>query len=123
VEVGQGTGAAFIGASPGSFSFVAPDSTTAPPAQTLTIRNLGSSVLNYTLAVSYGGGAQGWLQLSPAAGQTTAGEGVSHQISAPIASLPPPGVYTAEIRVQAPGATNHPLALGVTLRVQGAEPT
>ena len=122
VEVGQGTGAAFIGASPGSFSFVAPDSTTAPPAQTLTIRNLGSGVLNYTLAVSYGGGAQGWLQLTPAAGQT-AGGAVSHQISTPVASFPPPGMYTAEIRVQAPGATNHPLAVGVTLRVQGAEPT
>lgn len=80
------------------------------PQQTFTVRNSGTSTLNYTiLDNAY------WVNCSPTTGTST-GEADTITVSYPTA-LMATGTYHATIRVSATGATNSPQDISVTLTV------
>jgi len=78
-----------------------------PPSQTLSISNAGSSTLNWSVA-----GAQAWLSLVPTSGS---GDG-DVTLNVDVTGLGV-GTYNDVITVTAPGATNSPLDIPVTLAI------
>gem|GEM_PF-2863255 len=101
-----------IGTSPGSLSFVAPEGSPDPPAQTLSIVNTetASPALDWTATPN-----QPWLSVNPASG--TAPSSVSVAVS--LAGLAP-GTYNGAITVAAPGASNSPKVVPVALTVRSS---
>jgi uncharacterized protein (TIGR03437 family) len=106
---------AAIAATPGSLSFHATIGGTAPVAQSLSLSSTIQSV-DFTVAVSITSGGN-WLSAAPTSGATPA----SMSVSANPAGLAA-GTYTGSLRINASGASNSPLSVGVTL-VVGAAPT
>jgi uncharacterized protein (TIGR03437 family) len=110
---GGGPGALVI--TPGPLNFTQIQGGTPPPAQTLSIAS-GGVPLNFTAVPSvFGGGT--WLTVSPGSG-TTPGQ-VQVSVNAGTLSF---GTYNASVIVTAPGATNSPQVVPITLTV-AAPPT
>ncbi len=79
-----------------------------------------SGVMNYSLAVSYGGSSSGWLNISPMSGScTTEYDPINLNFSTAGLS---PGTHTATISVSSPEATNSPQTCLITVNV-AAVPT
>lgn len=87
-----------------------------PPAQTLSITNSGGGTLAWTAAATSTSGS--WLSVSPASG--TAPSSLSVAVSA--AGLTA-GTYMGTVQITAPGASNTPLSIAVTLTVAAAAAT
>ncbi len=103
--------AATIGVDPTQFSrAVAVGSSPLP--DTLTIQNLGSGTMSYTLATDVT-----WLSLDPLSGSSS-GEANAITVTYSTASLAV-GSYTGQIYVVAPGASNSPVTVPVYLTVLG----
>ncbi|HUV40799.1 MAG TPA: LamG-like jellyroll fold domain-containing protein, partial [Sedimentisphaerales bacterium] len=92
------------------FEFTAIEGGADPQDQILTIRNSGSSVLNWTITEDCG-----WLSVEPNMGSST-GEGDNVTLSADILGLGP-GIYNCELPVSDPNAENNPQTVTVILRL------
>ena len=99
-----------LATSPDSFLFSAVREGVDPLAQTLQIHNDGGGTLSWSVS-----GDAPWLSLTPTSG-TNDGD---VQVEVHIAGLAT-GTYTATITITAPGATNSPLQIPVTLTVAPA---
>ncbi len=96
-----------IGLSATFFAFNATGGGSNPPAQMLTVSNLGGGELNWTLQKN-----EDWLMVDPMSGT---GDGAV-DISVDIAGLTQ-GTYVDTILVVDPAAANSPQAVGVTLTI------
>ncbi|MCL4402746.1 MAG: malectin domain-containing carbohydrate-binding protein, partial [Acidobacteria bacterium] len=83
-----------------------------PAAQTVNVSNLGAGSLNWTAADS-----QSWLAVSPASGANASALTVAANAAGMAA-----GNYTGTITVTAPGATNSPKTINVSLSVTATAP-
>jgi len=98
---------------PQSFNFAAqenncdPDN---PPNQTLDLWNCGDGTVNWGVSDN-----AGWLTLSPTSGSST-GERDSVTLSVDKSGMST-GSYTATITISAPGATNSPQTIPVSLNI------
>jgi hypothetical protein len=95
-----------LGVSPASLSFDGTEGAD-PPAQSLTVANAGGGTLNWSLTVD-----QPWLSVSPTAG---AGNVPIVVAVSPSAAGLTAGIYNGTITVTAPGATDSPRTVPVTL--------
>jgi len=100
-----------IGYSPSSFSFTAVEGGDNPSDQTLSIWNAGGGTLNWSVSDD-----AAWLSLSPTGG-TDAGT-VTLSVDINGMSI---GEYDADITITAPGATNTPQTVPVSLSITAAE--
>jgi hypothetical protein len=100
-----------LGVSPSSLSFSAAPGGSNPASQTISVTNLGTGTLGWTVNSS-----ASWLHVSPPNGTNTGAVTASVSISGLTA-----GTYTATLVVTAPAATNSPMTVPVTLVV--APPT
>lgn len=107
--------APIIGVTPGSLSFSAVQGGANPPAQTLTIANAGGGTLSWTASANVP-----WLSVSPTSGSAPPPSSVTVSVS--IAGLPA-GTHAGLITITAPGATNSPLTVPVTLTITAQPPT
>ncbi len=80
--------------------------------KTLTIANTGVNNLVYSMQVNYGGTPQGWLNLSPLAGNVAGAEQLAHSAVFSPTGLEI-GVYTASIVIQ----SNDPQSAEITIPV------
>lgn len=100
-----------IGESPTSLSFIMTQGWTNSESQTLTITNTGKGTLSWSAS-----GATSWMTLNPTSGALTAG-----QSNAVTVTVNPTGlstnIYTAPVTIIAPGATNTPQQVLVTLAI------
>jgi len=96
-----------IAATPTAFFFNAVAGGANPDPKTLTIKNTGGQVLNWTLSHS-----QGWLSLAPMAGTDSAAVTVSVDITGLAFNT-----YYDTVVITAAGATNTPVRVPVTLSV------
>jgi hypothetical protein len=94
-----------IGYSPGALTLSATTGWVNPDSKTLSLWNAGNKTLNWTVETS-----AGWLTLSPTTGTNTGNVQVGANINGMAA-----GTYTATLTIQAPGASNNPQSLLVTL--------
>jgi hypothetical protein len=99
---------------PSSFSFSAIEGGANPADQTLNIWNSGADTLNWSVSDD-----AGWLSLSPTGGSST-GEHDAVIVSVDISGMSA-GHYDATITISAPGATNTPQTVPVTLDVSVIE--
>jgi len=99
-----------IGLSAAALEFYAPEGLGDPADQALAIANAGAATLAWTAANS-----EAWLALAPAAGDST-GEADPVTCSVSTTGLAE-GTYTDAITVSAPGASNDPQTVSVTLHV------
>jgi hypothetical protein len=104
-----------ISVTPMNLTFVGQVGGANPPAQTITVRNSGKSVLNYTISDD-----AGWLDVSPASGSSS-GEDKSHSVTVNSSGLAE-GNYAATITVTDPNATNSPQKVSVSLQVSRQPP-
>jgi hypothetical protein len=102
------SGTRSIQANPSSFAFSALQGDSNPSAQTLALTSTGGS-----LAWS-GSASDSWLNIAPAGGSTPASASVSVKSTGLQA-----GTYTGRITLTAPGASNSPLVVPVTLSING----
>ena len=105
-----GPGGPSIGVSPTSLTFTAMEGGANPQSQTIELNNIGIDTLDWSVSVN-----QTWLTVTPMIGNITTEKAdltVSVDITALIAAGSP---YTGQISVSAPGASNTPRAVGVTL--------
>ena len=111
------TGAPMIGWSPTTLSFNATGGGSNPTPLTLSIWNAGGGTLNWTASKT-----QSWLTLSLTSGSST-GSGNPNQttVSANISGLST-GTYNDTITISAPGASNTPQTVTVTLTLVCATP-
>ena len=96
-----------IGISPPSFSFFALEGGDNPSDQTLSIWNSGGGTLEWTVSDD-----ADWLTLSPTSGTDSGEVTVSVDITGMSA-----GDYDATITISAPGATNTPATVPVSLSI------
>ena len=93
-----------------AFVFSAVVNGTAPSGQSLTIRNSGAAVLNWTATAN-----QTWCRVSPASGSLLPGATANATVSvdAPFGG----GAYNCGINVSAPNTTNSPQAVSATYNI------
>ncbi len=96
-----------LSASPTAIAFTYQVGGAAPAAQLLSLGS-SSSVLRYTVTAS----GAAWLAVTPATGFTPGGVGVSVNVTGLAV-----GTYTGSVTVTAPGASNVPLTIPVTLTI------
>ena len=96
---------------PTSFSFTATEGGANPPSQTLDIWNSGSGTLSWSVKTNVD-----WLDLEPTSGTSTA-----VTVSVDITGLAA-DTYNATITISAPGATNTPQTVPMSLTVNPAGP-
>lgn len=96
-----------IGVSPASFSFTATAGGANPANQVLNISNTGGGTLNWSASDN-----APWLTISPTSGTAPSSVTLSVNITGLAA-----GTYNGAITVTAPGATNTPVNVPVTLTV------
>jgi hypothetical protein len=104
-----------ISVSPAALTFAAQAGGSNPPAQTITVRNSGKSVLNYTISDD-----ASWLDVNPASGSSS-GENKSHAITVNSSGLAE-GNYAATITIADPKATNSPQKVSVALEISKQPP-
>ena len=113
-------GTSVMAVSPAALSFVTTDGSAAPPCQTLTIGNPGSSPLSWSLTMSSSPGAAAsgsWLVASPSSGRILAS---SYQVVWVCAQSTAvlPGAYLGRLQITAPGAADSSQTVSVSLTVQ-----
>jgi hypothetical protein len=96
-----------IGVNPSSMSFSATVGGANPASQSLSITNTGGGTLNWTASSN-----ASWLSVSPTSGTAPSSTSVSVDITGLAA-----GTYNGAITITAPGASNTPLTVPVTLTV------
>jgi len=101
-----------IGFSPASLSFQHDYSKTSVPSQTISISNTGGGALNWNATSN-----ASWITLTPASG---VGNG-SINVSINLTGLTI-GDYTGNISISAPGASNSPVNIPVTLSINYSMP-
>lgn len=104
-----------ISVAPASLSFGAQVGGSNPSPQTITVKNSGQSVLNYTISDD-----ASWLDVSPASGSSS-GETKSHTVAVNSTGLAV-GSYTAMITVSDSRATNNPQTVSVSLQISQQPP-
>ncbi|HTG17935.1 MAG TPA: hypothetical protein VK747_21995, partial [Blastocatellia bacterium] len=104
------TGGPTIGVSPASMSFTATVGGSNPANQSLNITNTGGGTLNWTASSN-----ATWLSVSPTSGTAPSTATVSANISGLAV-----GTYNGAITISAPGASNTPVTVPVTLTVNAA---
>src|SRR5262249_15252161 len=82
-----------------------------PAAKTLTVKNVGTGTLAWTVTAS-----PGWLSVSPTQGSLTAGQSGPLTVSVHMGSLAA-GSYSGSVVVSAPGATGSPQTIPVSLSI------
>ena len=97
-----------ISVDPIEFNFGATEGGANPPSQSLSITNIGDGTLEWTVSE-----AADWLDLTPLSGT---GDG-SVTVSVDMTGLAP-GVYTTNITVSDPIASNSPLLVPVTFTIE-----
>jgi uncharacterized protein (TIGR03437 family) len=102
-----------ISAAPDGLAFTFVAGGDLPAAQTIQITNSASGTLAWTAAA-----ADSWLSVSPSSG--TAPSTLSVSISSANLSA---GTYSSSIQITAPGASNTPLSIPITLTVTQSTPT
>ena len=107
------TPAPSIAATPSSLQFTAQQGSN-PAGQTLTISNAGGGTLTWTASESLS-----WLVGSPASGALAPGQSGTINLTVSTAGLEP-GTYSGAITISAPGATNSPALVSVSLVVTAA---
>jgi regulation of enolase protein 1 (concanavalin A-like superfamily) len=103
-----------IALNPNSLTFTATEGTN-PANQTIALSNSGGGILSWTATAD--SAAPAWLSVSPTSGVGNA----TITVSVNTAGLSP-GTYTKSITVAAPGATNTPQTVNVTLTVNPVPP-
>lgn len=104
-----------IALSASTLSFTATVGETNPASQTATIANSGSGSLSWTATKDVA-----WLILFPESGQAAAGASNNLQVNTTTIGLSA-GTYTGTITVSAPGASNTPQKITVTLSLTNPE--
>jgi hypothetical protein len=102
-----------ISYSPSSFTFTATEGDANPADQTLSIFNSGGGSLDWSVSDD-----AGWLSLAPPSGTST-GEMDEVTLSVDITGMSV-GSYSATITIAAPGATNTPRTVPVSLTINPA---
>ena len=97
-----------IARSPTSFAFSAIEGGANPPSKTLEVWNAGTGTIDWTVSDD-----ALWLSLAPTSGSST-GEHDAVTVSVNILGMTA-GFYNATITITAPGATNTPQTVPVTL--------
>jgi hypothetical protein len=97
--------------SPSGFSFTATKDEVNPDDQTLEIWSSGDGTLNWSVSED-----ATWLSLDPTSGSST-GEHGSVTVSVNISGMTA-GSYSATITISAPGATNTPQTVSVSLTIE-----
>jgi hypothetical protein len=105
-----------IGYSPSSFSFSATQGGANPPSQTLSIWNSGGGTLAWSVSDD-----AAWLTLSPTSGSST-GETDTVTVAVDVSGMSA-GSYSATITISAPGATNTPRTVAVSLTITSLPPS
>ncbi|MHC4154165.1 MAG: right-handed parallel beta-helix repeat-containing protein [Planctomycetota bacterium] len=98
--------------SPRELDFSANEAGPNPPPQVLSIRNLGSGVLEWEIAESCS-----WLQAIPASGQSS-GEANEVALNVDVSGLSP-GQHTCQLVVSDPNAWNSPQVVDINLLITG----
>ena len=107
------TSSGTIGSLPSNLAFAGTVGGTNPAAQPFTLTNSGGGTLSWTISNS-----AGWLQLSTASGTTTT---ETDNISASVTTSGlAAGIYNGFITVTAPGSTNSPRQIPVSLTLTAA---
>jgi hypothetical protein len=101
-----------LSVTPSSLSFRATMGGASPAAKTLTVANTGGGTLNWTASES-----ASWLSISPASGTNNG----TITVTPSITGLPP-GTYTTDVTVTAPGVGGSPATIPVTLTVDPIVP-
>jgi len=104
-----------ISCSPTSFGFSATRGGSNPANQTLEIWNSGIDTLNWTLSEG-----AAWLSESSTSGSSTSAHDTV-AVSVDIAGMSA-GDYSANITITAPGASNSPRTVPISLHISSAEP-
>jgi uncharacterized protein (TIGR03437 family) len=106
------TSGATLRVDPGALSFNQPQGGVAPAAQTVSLTASGATAVNFA-ATATTSSCGNWLSVDPVNGSTPAQLRVSVAAVSVVAGTP----CTGQITVQAPGATNSPLNIPVSLNV------
>lgn len=96
-----------------------------PDPKTVTLKNSGGGTLSWTIT-----GAPSGLSVTPSSGNLSSGAQSNLQFSVTIGQIPPPpgssalqpGTYTAQIKVNAAGATNTPQTITVAILLSNSSP-
>ena len=115
VSLHIGTAAPVISVNPESLSFTAGEGDSNPANETLEIWNSGVDTLHWTLSDD-----AEWLSENPTSGSST-GERDTVVLSVDVTGMSD-GAYSASITITAPGASNSPQTVSVTLYVGGIGP-
>ncbi len=102
-----------LSTAPASFSFVGTAGAGNPPNQTLTITNIGTPGMAWTVTDN-----AAWLSVSPASGTDDASITISINTSGLIA-----GIHNANVTVTAVGASGSPSVVPVTLNLAPSSPS
>ncbi len=98
-----------IGLAPASLSFSGTAGGPNPAPQTVTLTNTGSGTLAWTATESLA-----WAGVAPSTGSLAAGASMTMTVSTSITGLGS-GTYTGAISITAPGASNSPQSIPLTL--------
>jgi uncharacterized protein (TIGR03437 family) len=95
------------------------------PPQTLSVLNLGSGTLPWSVQTSVLGGVNNWLAATPGNGSTTAASSsgapvVTVSVNPAALQSQPPGIYYGLVTVTSPNAANTPQAVVVVLQLLAA---
>jgi nitrous oxidase accessory protein NosD len=107
---------AILQVSPSYLSFRGEEGGRDPDPQVITIRNAGSSTMNWTAAAD-----SFWLRLSADRGSLAGGLSTEVRVSVSLTGLAA-GTYTGRVTVTAPGAQGSPVTVTVSLTVEPRRP-
>ncbi len=108
-----------ISLSPTTITFSAPTGGPNPTPQSVTLTNVGGGTLNWTASASTVTGGS-WLAVTPTTGSLGPGASANLSLSIDVITTAlAAGAYSGTITVTAPGATNSPQTVAVTLNVNG----
>ncbi|NQT81729.1 hypothetical protein HQ563_01810, partial [bacterium] len=104
-----------LAVSPLSLNFEMDEGGDAPEPQSFTIRNDGGRAMGWQISVE-----EDWIHVTPESGTNTGNpEGVEVSIAAEGMA---PGDYTAALKIEAPGASNSPRTVWVSLTIKIVKP-
>jgi hypothetical protein len=104
-------------------TFLAAEGGANPSSQPLAVKNSGGDTLSYTITDDADWTSLDWLSVSPESGTSTGDPENIHTVSVNISGLPvTSSPYTATITITAPGASNTPQTVSVTLIIAVCPP-
>lgn len=107
---------------PGTVNFVATYGGAAPEPQVVVVSNAGAVACTWSNALAYGGGAAGWLTVTPTAGVLSGPGGTNITLSVTTTGLNVQA-YFATNTITSAAATNSPQIFVVSLTVTRADQT